>query len=220
MREACEYAKYFIKNGADSVPNTFDGNMKIQKLLVLSDFTSIIEYGEPLFNDEILAFKNGCVVEPVRQRYKNDYLNLKRESEQYVPNYTQQEQYVLDMVLGIFGKASAVELSEINHSFEFWKQAYENGTDPITGYHNKKKSVVQDMLAYPDDVERMNTVLMNYKNSCVVPEKIEVINGVTYHFDPDFDITDEVTDVLEGFSVQAEELDYTVYYDGKELVVY
>lgn len=173
MRDACEYAKYFMKNGADSVPNTFDGNMKLQRLLVLSDFASIVEYGEPLFDDEILALKNGCVVEPVRLRYKNDYLNLKRESDQYIPNYTQQEQSVLDLVLGIFGKASAAELSEVNHSFSFWKQAYKNGTDPITGRRDKKKSVVEDMLAYPDDVECMKIVLASYKNSCEIPELYE-----------------------------------------------
>lgn len=69
MRDVYDFAKFFIKNGADSMPNTYDGNMKLQKLLFLADLANIAEYGEPLFNDQVLAFKNGCVVEKVRLRY-------------------------------------------------------------------------------------------------------------------------------------------------------
>ena len=65
MRDVYDFAKFFIKNGADSRPNTYDGNMKLQKLLVLADLASIAEYGEPLFNDQVLAFKNGCVVKMI-----------------------------------------------------------------------------------------------------------------------------------------------------------
>lgn len=63
MKNVCDFAEYFIKNGADSIPNTFDGNMKLQKLLVLVNFANIAEYGEPLFSEQVLAFENGCVIE-------------------------------------------------------------------------------------------------------------------------------------------------------------
>ena len=79
MRDVYDFAKYFIKKGADSLPNTYDGNMKLQKLLTFADLISIAKYGKPLFNDPVLAFKNGCVVEKVRQRYKNDYSAKKRQ---------------------------------------------------------------------------------------------------------------------------------------------
>ena len=59
MKDVYDYAKYFIKNGADTMPNTYDGNMKLQKLLVLADLANIAEYGEPLFSEQVLAFKNG-----------------------------------------------------------------------------------------------------------------------------------------------------------------
>ena len=80
MRDVYDFAKFFIKNGADSRPNTYDGNMKLQKLLVLADLANIAEYGEPLFGDQVLAFKNGCVVEKVRLRYKNDYVAFKTDA--------------------------------------------------------------------------------------------------------------------------------------------
>ena len=46
MRDVFDFAKFFIKNGADSMPNTYDGNMKLQKLLVFADLINIAEYGE------------------------------------------------------------------------------------------------------------------------------------------------------------------------------
>ena len=88
MRDAYDFAKYFIKNGYDSNPNTYDGNMKLQKMLTFANAISLAEYGKPLFNDKILAFTNGCVVEKVRLRYRNDYKGLKRDSDVFQPDFT------------------------------------------------------------------------------------------------------------------------------------
>lgn len=38
MRDVYDIAKFFIKNGTDSSPNTYGGNLKLQKPLVLTDF--------------------------------------------------------------------------------------------------------------------------------------------------------------------------------------
>ena len=77
---------------------------------------------ERLFNDDILAFKNGCVVEKVRLRYKNDYYGFKRDSDLYEPDFSEMEYRTLNTVMAIFGNASARELSMINHTFAFWKE--------------------------------------------------------------------------------------------------
>lgn len=58
MRDVYDFAKFFIKNGTDSKPNTYDGNMKLQKLLVLADLVNIAEYGLPLFDEQVLAFND------------------------------------------------------------------------------------------------------------------------------------------------------------------
>ena len=163
MRDVYDYAKYFIKNGADSTPNTYDGNMKLQKLLVLADLANIAEYGQVLFNDEVLAFKNGCIVEKIRLRYKNDYQGFKKDSDSFEPDFTENEYEILGLVLAIFGSASARELSEINHTFNFWKQAYQRGTD-ANGFHNKFNSVV-DMVNQTADVQKMKEILDAYKES-------------------------------------------------------
>lgn len=217
MRDVYEFAKYFIKNGADSMPNTYDGNMKLQKLLVLADLANIAEYGEPLFDDEVLAFKNGCVVEKVRLRYKNDYTGFKKDSDEYQPDFSENEYTILNLILAIFGNASAKELSEINHTFNFWKKAFENGTD-INGYHNKELSVV-DIMAQADDVNKMREIICAYRETSQDITAKEIINGVTFYYDG-FILTDDMIEQLENFSLAADDDTYSVYVDNGRLVIY
>lgn len=217
MRDVYDFAKFFIKNGADSKPNTYDGNMKLQKLLVLADLANIAEYGEPLFKDQVLAFKNGCVIEKVRLRYKNDYLAFRQDSEAYQPDFSESEYGVLKLVMDIFGNASAKELSDINHTFNFWKVAFDNGTRS-TGYHDKQMSVV-DMMSQHSDVERMREIILAYRETVKDVTAREIINGVTFYYDG-FVLTDDMIDQLENFSLLADEDTYSVYLDGGKLVIY
>lgn len=217
MKDVYDYAKYFIKKGADSIPNTYDGNMKLQKLLVFADFANIVEHGTPLFNDEVLAFENGCVVEKVRQRYKNDYFGLKKDSENFQPDFTASEYEILNLTLNIFGNAPARELSEINHTFRFWKTAYDNGMDD-TGYHDKGRSIV-NMTAYPEDIDKMKKIIQAYRETEDDNPSVEVINGVTFYYDG-FKMTDERIKELETFALSAEDDTYSVYVDDGKLVIY
>lgn len=217
MRDVYEYAKYFIKNGADTNPDTYDGNMKLQKLLMLADLANIAEYGVPLFEEPVLAFRNGCVVEKVRLRYRNDYPSFKRDSDSFDPDFSEEEYGVLNLVLSIFGDVSARELSKMNHTFEFWKAAYE-ASIVDGGFHDKTRSVV-DMMSQAGDIERMREVIRAYRESCRDTMAREVINGVTFYYDG-FEMTDEVIEQLVVFSFDAEEDSYSVYMDDGKLVVY
>lgn len=217
MRDVYDFAKFFIKNGADSSPNTYDGNMKLQKLLVLANLANIAEYGELLFSDQVLAFKNGCVVEKVRLRYKNDYLAFKHDSDAYQPDFTEKEYTVLNLIMEIFGCASAKELSEINHTFKFWKLAFDNGTNS-SGYHDKEQSVV-DMMSQIDDVNRMKEIISAYRETARDASACEIINGVTFFYDG-FILTDDMLEQMESFSLLADEDSYCAYLDDGRLVIY
>lgn len=217
MRDVYDFAKFFIKNGADSISNTYDGNMKLQKLLVLADFANIVENGEPLFADQVLAFRNGCVVEKVRLRYKNDYIALKKDSDAFEPDFTQSEYAILNMILAIFGNATARELSDINHSFSFWKTAYEKGTTS-SGFHDKAQSVV-DMTSQAEDIARMREIISAYRDTSHDAMRSEIVNGVTFYYD-NFELTDEIIDQLDAFSLLADDDIYTVYLDDGKLVIY
>lgn len=218
MRDVYDFAKFFIKNGTDSTPDTYDGNMKLQKLLVLADLANISKFGESLFNYEILAFENGCVIEKVRLRYKNDYSGFKQGSVDFQPDFTEKEYYILNLVTDIFGKASATELSEINHTFDFWKKALEKGTDNY-GFHDKKSSVV-DIMSQTGDIKRMKEVIDAFKESSREELQKETIEGVTYYFDKRLVLTDEIVSKLEKFSSSAEDDSYTIYLDNGNLVIY
>lgn len=218
MRKAYDFAKYFLKIGADSLPNTYDGNMQLQKLLVFSDLAYIAEYGKRLFSDDILAFSNGCVVEDVRLKYKNDYANFYHDSQTFQPDFSEQEYSVLNQILSIFGTASAKELSDINHAFCFWKEAFSNGTN-ASGYHNKSRSIV-DMTSQQDDIERMRDILWAYQDSAKSTDIPEIINGISFYHDPGFVFSDVITNQLEMFSRTAEDPAYSVYMDNGELVIF
>lgn len=218
MRDVYDFAKYFIKNGADSLPNTYDGNMKLQKLLVLADMISVAEYGELLFGEEVLAFRNGCVVEKIRLRYKNDYTGFKHDSDVFQPDFSEREYNVLNMVMSIFGSSTARELSEINHTFNFWNEAYKKGTDGITGYHDKSRSVV-DMISQTEDIEKMREIILAFQESANDTMAREIINGISFYYDG-FKLTDDMIEQLEAFSFDADDDTYSVYLDNGRLVVY
>lgn len=217
MRDVYDFAKFFIKKGADSSPNTFDGNMKLQKLLAFSNLASIAEFGEPLFGDPVLAFRNGCVVEKVRLRYKNDYIAFKRDSDFFQPDFSEREYEILNLIMAIFGNASAKELSDINHTFTFWKKSFDNGTDSA-GYHNKSMSIV-DMASQYSDLEKMREIIAAYKETSYDITASEIINGITFYFDG-FVLTDDIIDQLEKFSLSADDDTYSIYLDNGRLVIY
>ena len=217
MRDAYDFAKFFIKNGADSTPNTYDGNMKVQKLLTLANMVHLAKYGRLLFSDPVLAFQNGCVIEKVRLRYKNDYIGLKEDSDSYNPDFTEEEYQTLSTVLDIFGKVSARELSGLNHTFKSWNEAYKNGTMK-TGFHDKTKSIV-DFSQYPEDIEAVKRSVDAYEESKKHTEKCEIINGVTFYYD-DMTLSDELLEQLEKFSRVCDDDVYSICVDDGRLVIY
>lgn len=217
MRDVIDFAKYFIKNGADSVPNTYDGNMKLQKLLAFANMINIAEYGVPLYGDNVLAFKDGFVVEKIRLRYQNDYANLKADSDRFEPDFTSEEYSVLIMTLGLFGDVPARQLSDLSHTFQSWQLTYPYGMSS-DGYHSKKKSIV-DFNSYPEDIQRIKKAVDAFKRSQESAKKTEVINGITFYYD-DMTLTPEIFDELEMFSRVCDDDAYTVYMDEERLVIY
>ena len=88
MKDVYDVAKYFIKNDADSFPNTYEGNMNLQSFLVFANMINFAKYGELLF-DDVLALKDDCVVEKVSLRY---------ESDKFEQDFSDREYTVLNMV--------------------------------------------------------------------------------------------------------------------------
>lgn len=217
MLDAMDFAKIFIKRGLDTDKNTYDGNMKLQKLLFFANIISLSERGEPLFADPIHAFENGCVVESVRRRYRNDYQNLYGDSLSFEPELSQDQNDVVDLTCELFGKLSARELSELNHCFSFWRTALERSD--INGFREKGLSVIKT-----DEMRRelpaIRQVISAYRANAAAERPKEVVNGIVFYYDPAMTLTDDILEQLKTFSSSAEDDAYTVYIDEGNLVIY
>jgi len=217
MANAIDFAKLFIKRGLDTHRNTYDGNMKIQKLLFFANIISLSEKGEPLFADPICAFKNGCVIESVRLRYKNDYANLYSDSVRFKPDFTQDQYDVINLTGELFGQLSAKELSELDHSFSFWHTALERSN--VNEYRNKELSIIS-LDEMRNELSAIKKVIDSYKTNIAARKFKEVVNGIIFYYDSTMTITDEILEQLESFSFEAEDDAYTIYIDDGNLVIY
>ena len=217
MANVMDVAKFFLKRGLDANRNTYDGNMKLQKLLFFANLISISEMGKPLFSEPIRAFSNGCVVENVRLRYKNDCLNFCSDSELFEPNFSQSEYDVLNLTVDIFGQLSARELSELNHSFSFWKEAY-NRSQKGDGFKDKDLAIVQE-AEMKAEVNKIKSVIEKYRSNRAERSLKEIINGVTFFYSSEFKLTDEIIEYLEEFSKSADDDAYSIYLENGSLVI-
>lgn len=195
MRDVYDVAKYFIKNDADSFPNTYEGNMKLQSLVVFANMINFAKYGELLF-DDVLPIKDDCVVEKVRLRY---------ESDKFEQDFSDSENTVLNMAMSIFKSASAKELSEITHTFNFWKE---------TDCTYKSKSILHD-----EDIDRMKEIVHAYQESSNDVMTRKIINGISFYYNG-FKLTDDMIEELKSFTLNADDDSFTVYLDDGSLVIY
>jgi uncharacterized phage-associated protein len=219
MATVFDFAKYFIKFGHDTHGNTFDGNMKLQKLLVFANLISLAERNKLLFDDEILAFDQGCVIEEVRLRYRNDYPAFLQDSKNFDPNFSQEEHDVINLAISIFGKLSARELSNVNHSFEFWKKAHEHSIQE-SGFKDKTMAVVS-LDAIKMEIDKIKDMIAAFREVQADNNVKEIINGIEFIYSPDdLDLTDEILDRLFAFSLNADEPSYVFYFDNDDLVIY
>ena len=195
MRDVYDVAKYFIKNDADSLPNTYEGNMKLQSLVVFANMINFAKYGELLF-DDVLPIKDDCVVEKVRLRY---------ESDKFEQDFSDSENTVLNMVMSIFKSASAKELSELIRTFNFWKE---------TNCLYKSELILHD-----EDIDRMKEIVHAYQESSNDVMTREIINGISFYYNG-FQLTDEIIEELTSFTLNVDDDSFTVYLDDGSLVVY
>jgi len=218
MSNAIDFAKIFLKRELDTNRNTYDGNMKLQKLLFFADFISIAENGKPLFPEPIRAFSNGCVIEEVRLRYKNDCANLCADSEAFEPSLSQDEYDVLNLTDEMFGSISARELSELNHSFSFWKKARDR-SEQVDGYKDKDLSIVtvNEML---EESSKMKEIISRFKANKSERALKEIVNGVTFYYTSDIEMTDDVLEHLEAFSNEADDNAYNLYIEDGNLMIF
>lgn len=92
--------------------------MKLHKLLYFTQRESIIQTGEPLFEDCFEAWKYGPVMVSIRQKYKNNVLHEELPSET-IENY----KAVFNMVFETYAQKDSWSLSSITHGEYAWQEA-------------------------------------------------------------------------------------------------
>lgn len=220
MSNAIDFAKFLIKQAPTDFDNSFDGNMKLQKLLFFANMIHLAENKSSLFDDNIQAFKKGCVVDNVRVRYYYSYDDLKKDSLKFEPTFSEKEFQSINKVMEIFGHLSPKVLSDLTHEFDFWKEHYKNSINPDGSYDQQKNVItVDDMML---EADKISNVLTTYRANKTIAQKFDVINGIKFYFDDEIEITDDIMDDLYDFSTseEAEDESYNVYYENGELVVY
>lgn len=144
-----DVANYFISLSQkqmidDGVPEGIT-HLKLQKILFFTQAAYLALYKKPLFEDPVLAWKYGPVIERVYHKYKTSG-NHPLILEQYdkVIEGNEKLKTFLDGIWELFGKYSANELINISHNHLPWKEAYEKG--PSTEITKEK------MIEYYKDI--------------------------------------------------------------------
>jgi len=213
MLKAIDIAKWFIYKNCDTPRNTFDGNMKLQKLLFFSQLIHLVRTENILFDDPILAFENGSVVEDVRLTYKNNNYDLIKESKEADYDFLEEELQTLQITHDIFCDIKAKELSDLNHLFKSWKLAYDGSI--VSGRPQKRYSEIQIDNLKKYDLDNIRQMLHAYEITKNSTDPFEVINGVTFYYDVNtVTMTDELIEELSAS--KWDEDSYYVYKD-KEL---
>lgn len=139
MIDPLEVAKYFIMRAYEDGREAQITNMKIQKLLYYSQCLYLALNDEPLFADEIQAWRYGPVCPPAYKFYsKFEAEQLPIPNQESLTNIPSEVKEVLEETWQYFGEYHAYYLSDLTHLEFPWKKArkglpsYASSTEPIS----------------------------------------------------------------------------------------
>lgn len=140
MQSADNVARWFLsRNKVKEINSEPDiiSNLKLQKLLYYAQGIHLALRGVPLFDDDIVAWQSGPVVESVYQQYKANDSDGVKEFEPPTENFSEQEEATLQFVQDAFGQFSAWKLADMTHEESLWQDTSRNNiisTDKIKYY--------------------------------------------------------------------------------------
>ena len=118
--------------------------MKLHKLLYFTQRESLIQLGEPLFNEEFLAWKYGPVIPSIRNLYAQDQLTDVPDSK-----WEEANKSVLDFVFSHYAPKEAWSLSRLSHGEVSWRNARKGLEDDENG------NITMNIADIQKDAERM-----------------------------------------------------------------
>lgn len=131
---ASQVAKWFLahnRTAAEDEGAEYISNLKLQKLLYYAQGCFLAITGKPLFDDAILAWQHGPVVEKVYHAYKhNGAEGISFDEDFDFSGFTTEENELLSEVYNVFGQYSAWKLRNMTHEETPWKSTPQNEEIP------------------------------------------------------------------------------------------
>jgi len=132
---AQDVAEYYLCCSTDKDSGDLISNLKIQKLVYYAQGIHLAATGKPLFDDEIVAWMHGPVVEKLYHTYKGNYDGPIEPTTGYVmPKFDAQTKQLLDEVYRMLGQYSAWKLREMTHKETPWINAYRKGSGSVISH--------------------------------------------------------------------------------------
>lgn len=122
MKSALDIARYFLGRVDKYVGETIS-HLKLQKLVYYAQVWSLVLRNQPLFYQDIQAWRHGPVVYEVWTEYKVYGFDAIPALENPSLEFEDDEMEVLDYVWGSYGELSAKRLEILTHSEEPWIKA-------------------------------------------------------------------------------------------------
>ncbi len=139
MVNPLKVAKYFIIRAYEDGRENQITNMKVQKLLYYSQCIYLALFDEPLFAEEIQAWRYGPVCPPAYHFYSEfEAQQLPIPSQENINEIDPKIKEVLEEVWQYFGEYHAYSLSDLTHLEFPWKKArkglpsYASSVEPIS----------------------------------------------------------------------------------------
>ena len=134
MQTADNVARWFLsRNNLKFLAEDTEyiSNLKLQKLLYYAQGIHLAVYGRILFEEPIVAWTHGPVVESVYHRYKANGSKGITDFENPIENFTEEEENTLQYTQNSFGQFSAWKLRELTHNETPWKSTERNAIIPV-----------------------------------------------------------------------------------------
>lgn len=120
MPSAKNVAEYFLCKSEPEVGD-FISNLKLQKLVYYAQGFHLAMHGNPLFDEQILAWEHGPVVEKLYHYYKEHGASAIPPPEKFDTEiFSPQQKELLDDVYKVYGQFSAWKLRNMTHSERPW----------------------------------------------------------------------------------------------------
>lgn len=205
-----DVAKWFIDKHEDISSKSFNGNVKLQKLLYYTQVISIAHTGESIFDEDVEAWKHGPVISMAYQNYEYNFNELKNR---IVAKISDSNNFLLNVVNSIYGFKTAKELEDISHSEMPWlelKDKVDQRLNPIITEERIKEYYVN-----------MKDVFDGFNDFDFDNETAEYINSNVFVYNSkNTTLTEEDKSCLYDYCENVENSSFYVYKEDGELVVY